>query len=431
MRTVTIGLSAAILLTSTQLAFGQTLDARRMGMGGVVLAGQPDNVAYRAVPPSPGRSSGFTLPIGLLNLADDPPEFDPDSPGFNVFEIAELALNPPWHLQLNEPDPPSTDIVVSLGRDYLSVDLGEVGDYFEDGSHIASSYSLTPGAVSIGPVFGSLALLTTYENQFELGPELQQALNSGQFQPSTQYTLTDIGEGHVVATADLGCAMPLLPGAGEQATRVYGGARVRLFRGLGYGDMRTDAGFATEDTMFASIPAEFDVVGTFRDAGPSGGGWGMGLDLGTVVQWNGFEFGASVQNLGATMTWRVREQTVTADSTGNYEMTTVADNIHHVSRVPINVTGHVGRALGAWFLAADVTHSMDATQAHLGVERWIGWFALRGGMRLDEEANIQGGTGLGARFGVIGADLALATHNRHLNGERGLELAAGVSWYPK
>ena len=173
MRTVTIGLSAAILLTSTQLAFGQTLDARRMGMGGVVLAGQPDNVAYRAVPPAPGRSTGFTLPLGLMTLVDDPPEFDPDSPGFNVFEIAELALNPPWHLQLNEPDPPSTHILVSLGRDYLSVDLGEVGDYFEQGSRIASSYALTPGAVKIGPVFGSMSLLTTYENRFELGPELE------------------------------------------------------------------------------------------------------------------------------------------------------------------------------------------------------------------------------------------------------------------
>jgi hypothetical protein len=161
MRTVTIGLSAAILLTSTQLAFGQTLDARRMGMGGVVLAGQPDNVAYRAVPPAPGRSTGFTLPIGLIaTLADNPPEFDPDSPGFNVFEIAELALNPPWHLQLNKPDPPSTDIVVSLGRDYLSVDLGEVGDYFEDGSRIASSYA-DAEAVRLA-VFGSLSLLTTH-----------------------------------------------------------------------------------------------------------------------------------------------------------------------------------------------------------------------------------------------------------------------------
>ena len=197
-----------------------------------------------------------------------------------------------------------------------------------------------------------------------------------------------------MATADLGCAMPLLPGSASK-TRVFGGART-----VCSGAWATATCAPTPDSRpttrcsRASRP-RFDVVGTFRDAGLSGGGWGAVLDLGTVVQWRGFEFGASVQNLGATMTWRVREQIVTSDSTGNYEMTTVADNVEYTSRVPINVTAHVGRAMGPSAAAADVTHSMDATQTHVGVERWIGWFALRGGVRLDEQVNIQGGTGLG------------------------------------
>jgi hypothetical protein len=421
----------AFLAATPSIAFGQTLDARRMGMGGVVLAGQPDNVAYRAVPPGPGRSSGFTLPIGLMNVVQDPPEFDPDAPGFNVFEIAELALNPPWHLQLNEPTPPSTDIVVSLGRDHLSVDMGEVTDYFQEDHLVASAYALTPGALRVGPAFASISVVTTYQNRFELGDELKHALNGGEFQPSTVYSATDAGEGNVVAALDVGAAAPLWMLVAIPDARFFGGIQVRVLRGLGYGDMHTEAGFATEDTLLASIPAEFDLTGRFRDAGASGGGWGMGLDLGTVAQWRGYEMGLGVQNLGATMTWKGREQVVARDSLGNYQMTTVDNDARFVSRVPISVTGHVARAFGPWLIAADVTHAMKATQAHLGLERWIGWCALRGGTRLDEAVRVQYSTGLGVRIGPVGADLALATHNRHLNGERGLELAAGISWYPR
>jgi hypothetical protein len=95
---------SALLLTSG-LADAQTFSARRMAMGGVVLAGgdagaEGANVAYRAVPRE--KQGGWTLPlpIGLIPLLADPPELDPDDPDFNVYELANLLYNPPWNLQL-------------------------------------------------------------------------------------------------------------------------------------------------------------------------------------------------------------------------------------------------------------------------------------------------------------------------------------------
>lgn len=76
--------AAMVLLLGTafeNVASAQTyIDARRMAMGGLFMKRDEItryNVAYRAVPHTEGEARvTIPIPIGLLQLADDPPEFD-------------------------------------------------------------------------------------------------------------------------------------------------------------------------------------------------------------------------------------------------------------------------------------------------------------------------------------------------------------------
>ena len=132
-----------LLCACAGAASGQSLNARRTAMGGVLLPGGGSgsaavNVAYQAVPPAAGSRYDLPLPIGLLPLINDPPVFDAKDPEFNVYDLANKLYNPPWNLQLVEPRAPSSDIVISLGRNYLALQLGDVANVFpEHGSKFA------------------------------------------------------------------------------------------------------------------------------------------------------------------------------------------------------------------------------------------------------------------------------------------------------
>src|SRR5437773_8784165 len=96
--------AAAVLLLSVwaSASFAQSFNARRTGMGGVLLpggglGGESDNVAYRAVPRSTAQSFDVPLPIGLIPLIKDPPTFDSNDPNFNVYDLANKLYNPPWN----------------------------------------------------------------------------------------------------------------------------------------------------------------------------------------------------------------------------------------------------------------------------------------------------------------------------------------------
>ena len=109
----TMALVAILLASDTHAQFAS---ARRMAMGGVNLlhggpGGDAVNVAYRAVPPEPrDRARSWSLPIGLIPVLQDPPSLDPDDSTFNAFELANLALHPPWNLALRKPEAPVGDV---------------------------------------------------------------------------------------------------------------------------------------------------------------------------------------------------------------------------------------------------------------------------------------------------------------------------------
>jgi hypothetical protein len=426
-------LSLLALLASGGLASAQTFSARRMAMGGVILAGggagnSGANVAYRAVPRDSGAARVLPLPIGLIPLLADPPEFDPDSPDFNVYELANLLYNPPWNLQLSSPETPGNDVTVTIGRDHLAVDLGEVKNVFPgDQSRL--------GAVVNGPALGfgvkrfflAAAPLVHYENDLTFNDALRGVIDGEELRSNTDYRMFDQGLGQAAVGLHLGWAAPLVQ-MGDPRGRgmgFYAGARVKLMRGLAYASADNSVAFTTGDTLFGAEPMDANFQSHTYSTGPDGGGFGRGLDLGVVWMAGGVEVGLGVNDIGTTFDWRVKETRVRDDSTE-----VVGTSVPLTSTVPTTVVANAAMRIGRFLVAGDVVRGIYLTTGHLGAETWLGRaFALRAGATLDANELIQYSVGTGLRLGNIGLDLAVASNSRNLSRERGLELGAGLALY--
>ncbi len=427
------------LLLAAGLADAQTFSARRMAMGGVVLAGggpgsDGANVAYRAVPREPQSGWTLPLPIGLVPVLADPPELDPDEPDFNVYELANLLYNPPWNLQLVEPETAGNDITVVVGKDHLSMDLGDIRSVFPaDGSR--------QGAVVNGPTLGlgvrrfflALAPQVFYQNELSLNEALLDAMDGSEFQPLTDYRMLDGGSGMAALGVHLGWAGALMQAGDPRGAGagLYAGARVKLMRGMAYGRADNAVSFTTADTLFGSDPVDIGYLGRYETAGPDGGGFGRGLDLGAVWMAAGFEVGLGVNDIGTRYDWRVRESVGYDDpATGDYVQETLAEGKRVSSTVPTTAVANAAARLGRFLVVADVVRGVNSTTGHLGGETWLSpMLALRAGAFFDANEMLQYTGGAGLRFGPVGVDLALASHSRNLTRDRGLELGAGLALY--
>lgn len=430
-------LVALALVVGGASATAQTFSARRMAMGGVVLAGggsgsEGANVAYRAVPPPAGTGTSIVLPLGLIQALSDMPEWDPNAPDFNAYRIADLLYNPPWHLQLVSPDPPSNDILIAVGKDHLAVDLGDVkGIIPEDASQVGTVVNAPSIGVGRRGAFVALAPLVEVRNDFDMNEALRRALQGDAFQPATRYRARDDGHAQAAAALHLGWARALhVQGDPRGAGRaLYAGARLKVLRGLAYGRADNQASFTTSDTLFATDPVDVGYEGYFHEAGPDGGRWGRGLDLGAVWMWSGAELGLGVDDIGTRIDWRVRESRTRRDNSGQYVEEVLSRDRAVRTTVPTTATLNAAVRLPRVLLAADVVRDVAATTAHAGAETWFGNVALRAGALLDGRKTLQGAVGGGYRFGRFGLDLALATHSRNLMHERALELGVGLSLY--
>mgnify|MGYP001607896462 FL=1 len=133
---------ALVLLLAAALVPGglqaQSLNARRLGMGGVVTSDNGDrtgvNIAFRAVPQSREGTAAIPLPLGLIQFAGDHPTFDSGDSTFNIYEIMNVVLNPPLTIQIKKPETVSGDISVYVAQDSLQIDLSDVRQVIPDGS---------------------------------------------------------------------------------------------------------------------------------------------------------------------------------------------------------------------------------------------------------------------------------------------------------
>lgn len=433
--------SLALLVGCTlplQSATAQTLNARRMAMGGVVLPGggsESFNAAYRAVPVPAHASVGVPLPIGLVPLLADPPVLDPDDPDFNLYELANHLYRPPWNLALIAPKPPSNDIAIELGRNHLAIEIGEIRDVFPHERSTLGMMGRAPALTfGLGPFYAGATAVAHYQNDLLMNKPLHEALTGGApFLPNTDYALYDNVLGQAAAALELGWAAPIFE-SGDPRVRagamLVGGLRTRLLRGLAFGSAENILAFSTLDTLFSDAPIRLDYDGFLRQADPAHGGWGHALDIGAVYLDDALEVGLGVNDVVSRLDWKIEESVAWRDSLGgDFARVIVAENVPYSSELPRAATLNVAwRAQGLLF-AADVVRSMGHTTGHLGAEMWLGSYAFRAGTEVDEHERFQFGTGVGFRMGRVGLDLGIATHNRNVARERGLELGAGLALY--
>src|SRR5262245_8062701 len=234
----------AVLLPS--VASAQSLDARRMAMGGVAVGGTGNsgNIAYVAVPEAKGFEQGHSLalPLGMIQFLADLPELNPDNPNFNAFELANLLYNPPWNLQLIQPPAPSGDITITIAKNSLAVDMEELKDIFpREGTEFGGVASGAGVSYGVGHFSFGLGPLFHDHNDLILNGPLHDALADGKpFVPNTSYLMHDDARGQSAIALQAGYAQRLL-GLGDPhepgGWGIYAGGRAKMLRGLAYGDL--------------------------------------------------------------------------------------------------------------------------------------------------------------------------------------------------
>jgi len=459
-------LVAALVGLLPAAAEAQMLNARRLGMGGVATsdngASRSANVAFRAVPKGQGYGS-IPLPLGLLQLAGDMPEFDPDDPDFNLFEVLDLVSNPPLTYSLSKPDDVSGDISVFVARDSLVVDLDDVRRVIpEESMKHGGVYHLFGVGFGFKNLFVQMQPIVHVRNEFDLDPKLRGALRDAEpFVSNTRYALTDDGVAQAAVAFQAGIALRAYhaPAAGtgtadaeegedsdkdedpsakdprrNRSTALYVGAAPKYLLGLAYGQIGGDGGITTGDTLFGSSdPVAFDMVAVTRHAaiGEDGGtGHGYGSDLGAVFFWNNFELGVGVNDVASEIHWETTvRRHVYSDSLNEFATSVVAVDEDFTSRIPPTTTINVAKRMGPTTVAADIVDNDLYTGVHLGAETWVGMVAFRGGAYRDSNGSWQVTGGTGVRFGGIGLDLAVASHRRNIEESRATELSASLTLY--
>ncbi len=446
---------ALVLLLAAALVPGgsqaQSLNARRLGMGGVVTSDNGDrtgvNIAFRAVPQSREGTAAIPLPLGLIQFAGDHPTFDSGDSTFNIYEIMNVVLNPPLTIQIKKPEAVSGDISVYVAQDSLQIDLSDVRRVIPDGSmRNGGVYHLSGLGKRFGIAFVHVSPLVHVRNSFTPSDELRAALRDAvPFQDLTRYGLTDEGRAQAAVAFQAGAAWRALhsPSTLETeipdprrngCTAIYLGAGPKYLWGLAYADAYSLAGVTTGDTLFSDQdPVSFDMDTQTRHAligGDGGSGSGFGSDVGAVVYWRNFELGLGLNDLGSRIRWKTTvRQHVYDDSTNQFMTSTVEENARYTSRIPVTTTVNVAKRIGRTTLAADVVEGEFNTTLHAGAEFWFGKLALRGGTYRDQNQLWQAAGGAGVRFGRIGLDAAVATNSRNIQRERGAELSASLSLY--
>jgi hypothetical protein len=446
---VAIAVALGALLAGT--AAGQTLDARRLGMGGVLTSDVGDhtgsNIAFRAVPKGTGGSGSIPLPLGLIQYLHDHPSYNSKDSTFNIYEIANVLLNPPLTIQIHKPSDVSGDISVYVARDSLRLDLADVKRAIPEHSFKQGGvYHIGGIGKSFGKMFIQVSPLIHLRNELTLSDNLRNALKDAvPFTSNTRYAVTDDGRAQAAVSFQAGYAFRALHRASAEesnsndprrngTTALYLGGAPKYLLGIAYGDVHGTAGATTGDTLFASgNPVTIDMDTQTRNAlagGDGGTGTGFGSDVGAVLYYQNFELGLGLNDFGSQIKWNTTvRRHVYDNATNTFTTTVVARDQKFTSRIPVTTTVNVAKRIGRTTLAADVVKGDLSTSMHAGAELWFGMFALRSGIYRDQNKMMQFAGGGGYRFGKLGLDMAIATNSRNIERERGAELSASLSLY--
>jgi hypothetical protein len=421
-----------------------SLNARKMAMGGVNVPDphrlQSENPAYSVVAERDLRGESFCLPIplGLLALASDPPEFDPDKDGFDPLELGNLVANPPWHLELKEPDPLDGDVTLDLGAEHLRL-------YWEDAHVLVPEDPLDLGLrwdrFGLGLSFRERELsrwrfqVTPYVDMLadaELDDALYGVLAGGDsLLPNSRYGMSADAKAAAGLSWKLIHARRLAPGGPNE---FYVAVAPKLLTGFAMAKSELDFSAVTGEDMFASDSLDIEQDTYLRRTDGFSPGYGFALDLGLAMRRGPVDLGLGVRDIGAFISFpkTLLEHQYLQDTTdGNSESVTDTLEMDASYRYKIKAlwTLNAGYSQPTWLVAGELRVRAWQTTMHLGGEyRWRA-VALRAGLQRDTREKWQMSGGLGLRKGRAELSFALETHNRFLQDERGVALGMSVNFY--
>lgn len=425
----------AVVSMAARPAHGFTTDARRLAMGGVLAPGGGDlaaaNVAYQSVPARrDGRGMVIPVPLGLVQLASNMPTFDPESPDFDVLRIADVALNPPFFLELRQPSPLDGDIAIGIARNELSID-------FADAREVLPKEPVRVGNLWSRPLFGLgllgartyVAPLFEVEGHVILDDALFGVLAQGQpLLPNSRYQLD--ADAETMAGASFNAGWSGGGWGGTNGDGLYAGAYGKYLLGFGFARADTRFGLATADTIFGDTdPLDVNYEGTTRVSRFGRFGNGIGFDTGVAYRHGGWDVGLGLRDLAAMLRWGRTEveHSWLDEASGEMVTETLADGEPYTQHLPTQTSLNVSWTGRRTLLAADLVTSRWGTNVHLGAERRLGRMALRGGVLTDDRSELQAAWGAGVAVSRVWLDVGFQTHALAVTGERGITLGTSIA----
>jgi hypothetical protein len=429
-----------------------SLDARRIGMGGVSLSGDGNarryNPAYRAVKHRADTGGGapkFSIPIpfGLIKFFKDhpinqlgsDPMFDPKSPEFNPAELMNVVFNPPIFYEIRKVPTPTNDVEFTIGRNAFVIDLGQAQVLIPEDEFGIGSTSRLMDVKGFGVAGFSVGVMGFM--QYDVGLTLDDALrgvlkDADSVQAATSYSV--LGDGTVQAgfapTASFAGRLTKGAGGPESADGFYLGASLHWYMGATYAHGSGPAGFTTATPVFGTTPTALLDDTLFTSNKPFGKGFGA--DVGIAFISGPFEVGVGVNDIGAELTWAdTKVQRVYFDTaTDSVHTTLLQNNIETTTKLPITYMANAALRMGTGTtVGGDVVNSGRGTVIHVGVEQRTGPLALRGGISRDQRKKMQFGWGGGLRLGPVGLDVGFWTHSNSFADQRGITMATSISVY--
>ena len=425
---VASALTLAVCLLSSTPTQGVVTDARRSGMGGVLLPGKD----LRAVNPAwngvklPHSNRAIPLPLGIIaGLAADTDNQD----SFERTVTRLKSLYPVFEVELRPEPDISDDIEIEVGRNFLRIDLGKGKASIPSGGVEADFLSNT-GLIGLtsGPLHVGLSAILTTDGNFDVDDSLRGALDGAvPLRSATTYEGVGRLEAQGVLALEMGTTVKLsqLDPGGPSAGVVYAGAGIKGLMGLGYADTRLDVDLATGDPIFdPNDPLDVTYRADLRFN--QGVGWGVGFDMGLAFIQGPWLAGVSIENIAAKIHWDTEHRIEELTPAGDAVSTTLGTGERVTSKIPVVWMANGGWVTETWMLLTDIRVQQEKVNWHGGVERRFSVLAARGGLSWAEGKGFQGAVGAGVGLGKFSFDVSLRTHPYLYSKGRGLYLGASL-----
>ncbi len=432
-----------------------SFDARKVAMGGTLLPFHSEsyinNPAYLKVQ----EESPLTIPIpiGLFVFLADLPSFDPEDENFDVIELANLLLNPPFYLELRDIDKDdSTNIFIDVGQNNLLIDMDILQKYMPRGSVETGLFDIRQPRV--GYTFKDIHLgvspFVLMEGEFEYSDNFEQALaEAAPFQPNSSYTTNEHASINAGMAINAGYVLELqdymeLP----EEPRVLAGVNGKYILGFMYAEIDNFTNLHTTDPIFDSEnPPEFTMntiadyaVPESGDFGPKG--HGIGFDFGLLLRYHSLDIGFGIQDVYTRINWRAtRERMVFDDDTNDLEEETIFEDETLKINLPRTFAFSIAyrsmwddgwgsnAEFGDYLLAYNLEIVNGDVSMKVGGETYYGPgpIALRFGT-YNQGKRIQVSWGAGIPLKFFNFDIAFATHSSTFQQKRGLTMATSISF---